>query len=80
MVKKVKNKWDFVRQKPKSLLNISYVNPEFTLDTVTLDTDINYQFLVGTNNTLDFDESTNERIRELVREEILRIIGTTENL
>jgi hypothetical protein len=75
MVKKVLNKWDFVRQKPKSLLNISYVNPEFTLDT-----DINYQFLVGTNNTLDFDESTNERIRELVREEILRIIGTTENL
>jgi hypothetical protein len=75
MIKRVLNKWDFVKQKPKSLLNISYVNPEFTLGT-----DINYQFLAGTNNTLDFDESTNERIRELVREEILRIIGTTENI
>ena len=75
MIKRVLNKWDFVKQKPKSLLNVSYVNPEFTLDT-----DINYQFLTGVNNTLDFDESTNERIRELVREEILRIIGTTENI
>lgn len=80
MIKRVLNKWDFVKQKPKSLLNVSlldvsYVNTEFTLGT-----DINYQFLAGTNNTLDFDESTNERIRELVREEILRIIGTTENI
>ena len=94
MVKKVLNKWDFVRQKPKSLLNVDYVNPNYF---TVCDGDIgigNFNpeirlvdnndtiFLVD-NNGVQWNGSnipTEERVREIVREEVLRIIGTTENL
>ena len=96
MVKKVLNKWDFVRQKPKSLLNVGYVNPNYfpLVDDIgiRIGDQVNSEIrLVDNNNTLflvdnngvQWDGSnipTEERVREIVREEVLRVIGTTENL
>lgn len=95
MIKKVLNKWDFVRKKPKSLLNIEYVNPNDYVIGVDTTIGIGHQFnpeirLVGnTTVSLVNDDGvqwngsnipTEERVREMVREEILRIVGPTEYL
>ncbi len=96
MIKKVLNKWDFVRKKPKSLLNIEYVNPNDFVIGVDTTIGIDYQFnpeirLVDNNTTVFLvnDDGvqwngsnipTEERVREMVREEILRIVGPTEHL